>query len=127
MALSFYMLGFSYAYTKLETGAGALILFGVVQIVMFGVAVFTREPLPRYRVIGASIAFGGLCYLLVPTASLAMDPFAVGLMVLAGLGWGGYSIFGRNAGPACLQPLPVLRFFCHCAPPSCGSLHLRHP
>tara|TARA_B100000780_G_scaffold208894_1_gene148990 strand:+ start:941 stop:1441 length:501 start_codon:yes stop_codon:yes gene_type:complete len=51
-------------------------------------------------VIGASIAFGGLCYLLVPTASLAMDPFAVGLMVLAGLGWGGYSIFGRNAGPS---------------------------
>ena len=100
LALSFYMLGFSYAYTKLETGAGALILFGVVQIVMFGVAVFTREPLPRYRVIGASIAFGGLCYLLVPTASLAMDPFAVGLMVLAGLGWGGYSIFGRNAGPS---------------------------
>ena len=42
LALSFYMLGFSYAYTKLETGAGALILFGVVQIVMFGVAVFTR-------------------------------------------------------------------------------------
>ena len=30
LGLSFYMLGFSYAYSKLDTGIGALILFGVV-------------------------------------------------------------------------------------------------
>ena len=100
LGLSFYMLGFSYAYTKLDTGVGALILFGVVQIAMFGAAVFAKEQLPLYRVTGASIAFGGLCYLLAPTASVIMDPLAVCLMVLAGLGWGWYSLVGRNAGPS---------------------------
>ena len=29
-----------------------------------------------------------------------MDPVAVLAMVLAGLGWGGYSVIGRTAGPA---------------------------
>ena len=61
--------------------------------------VFAKEQLPLYRVTGASIAFGGLCYLLAPTASVIMDPLAVCLMVLAGLGWGWYSLVGRNVGP----------------------------
>ena len=100
LALSFYMLGFSYAYIKLDTGVGALILFGVVQIAMFGAAVIVREPVPQHRVAGAGIAFGGLCILLFPTAAVALDPWAVCLMVVAGLGWGGYSIVGRSAGPS---------------------------
>ena len=100
LALSLYMLGFSYAYIKLDTGVGALILFGVVQIAMFGAAVIVREPVPQHRVAGAGIAFGGLCILLFPTAAVALDPWAVCLMVVAGLGWGGYSIVGRSAGPS---------------------------
>ena len=59
---------------------------------MFGAAVIAREPVPQHRVAGASIAFGGLCILLFPTAAVALDPWAVCLMVVAGLGWGGYSI-----------------------------------
>ena len=100
LALSFYMLGFSYAYIKLDTGVGALILFGVVQIAMFGAAVIAREPVPHHRVAGAGIAFGGLCILLFPTTAVALDPWAVCLMVVAGLGWGSYSIVGRSAGPS---------------------------
>jgi drug/metabolite transporter (DMT)-like permease len=100
LALSLYMIGFSYAYTKLDTGAGALVLFGVVQIAMFGAAVFAKERLPRHRVLGALIAFAGLCYLLWPQGGQPMDPVAVMAMVLAGLGWGGYSVIGRTAGPA---------------------------
>ena len=94
------MLGFSYAYIKLDTGVGALILFGVVQIVMFEAAVIAREPVPQHWVAGAGISFGGLCILLFPTAVVALDPWAVCLMVVAGLGWGGYSIVGRSAGPS---------------------------
>ena len=67
---------------------------------MFTAAVFAKERLLRHHMLGALIAFGGLCYLLVPTGSVAMDPFAVCLMVLAGIGWGSYSIFGRNTGPS---------------------------
>ena len=99
LALSFYMLEFLYAYIKLDTGVGALILFSVVQIAMFGAAVIAREPVPQHRAVGAGIAFGGLCTLLFPTAAVVLDPWAVCLMVVAGLGWGGYSIVGRSAGP----------------------------
>ena len=70
---------------------------------MFGAAVFAKEQLPLYRVIGASIAFGGLCYLLAPKAFVIMDPLPVCFIVLAGLGWGWHSPVGRNAGPS----LPV--------------------
>ena len=94
------MLGFSYAYIKLDTGVGALILFGVVQIAMFGAAVIAREPVPQHRLAGVGIAFGGLCILLFPTVAVALDPWAVCLMVVAGLGWGGYSIVGRSASPS---------------------------
>ena len=34
-ALSLYLVGFSYAFTGLETGIGVLIQFGVVQLIMF--------------------------------------------------------------------------------------------
>ena len=87
LALSLYMIGFFYAYTKLDTGAGALVLFGVVKIAMFGAAVFAKKRLPRHRVLGALIAFAGLCYLLWPQGEQPMDPVAVMAMVLAGLGW----------------------------------------
>jgi hypothetical protein len=46
LALSSYVIGFSYAYTKLDTGAGVLVLFDVVQIAMFGAAVFAKERPP---------------------------------------------------------------------------------
>ena len=116
LALSLYMIGFSYAYTKLDTGAGALVLFGVVKIAMFGAAVFAKERLPRHRVLGALIAFAGLCYLLWPQGGQPMDPVAVMAMVLAGLGWGGYSVIGRTAGPA----LPATAASFALALPLCG-------
>ena len=40
-----YMLGFSFAYNSLDTGLGALILFGGVQITMFaGAVLFGKKP-----------------------------------------------------------------------------------
>mgnify|MGYP000731230455 CR=1 FL=1 len=38
VALAAYMVGFSWAYLTLGAGLGALILFGVLQVVMFGFA-----------------------------------------------------------------------------------------
>ena len=83
---------------------------------MFGAAVFAKERLPLHRVLGALIAFAGLCYLLWPQGGQPMDPVAVLAMVLAGLGWGGYSVIGRTAGPA----LPATAASFALALPLCG-------
>ena len=40
VTLAIYMIGFSWAYISLDAGLGALILFGVLQIVIFGWAVW---------------------------------------------------------------------------------------
>src|SRR5262245_34826626 len=41
--LSLYAVPFSFAYTRLTTGTGALILFGSVQVTMWAVAVWSGE------------------------------------------------------------------------------------
>ena len=65
-SLALYMIAFSVAYVSLDAGAGALILFGVVQVTMFAGAVLVRESIPVLRWVGAGLAFGGLVWLLWP-------------------------------------------------------------
>ncbi|NNK77938.1 MAG: DMT family transporter [Litoreibacter sp.] len=96
-ALLVYVLGFSYAYTSLETGVGALILFGGVQFTMFAGAALSREQMPPARWIGALVAFGGLVYLLWPGGAAAPELLGSALMIAAALGWGVYSLHGRGA------------------------------
>ncbi|MBT0958156.1 DMT family transporter [Alphaproteobacteria bacterium KMM 3653] len=95
-SLALYVLGFSFAYVSLETGAGALILFGGVQITMFAGALMGGERVPAARWAGAALAFGGLAWLLWPSGA-APDPLGAGLMAAAALGWGIYSLIGRGA------------------------------
>ncbi|MFX0542519.1 DMT family transporter [Roseovarius sp. S4756] len=97
-ALLVYVFGFSTAYLRLDTGLGALILFGFVQITMFGGALSLREPVPPLRWVGAAIAFGGLIWLLWP-GSGGNVPLLAGLaMAAAGAAWGVYSLAGRGGG-----------------------------
>ena len=96
-SLSLYMVGFSLAYLTLDAGLGALILFGVTQITMFGHAALTGQPPTVRQVLGATVAFGGLVLVLWPTGESATDPVGAGLMVLAGVGWAVYTIAGRSA------------------------------
>ena len=99
LALLVYIFGFTFAYVGLDAGLGALILFGMVQITMFGGALLAAEPVPGRRWAGAVLAFGGLVYLLAPgDAGVAFGPAA--LMALAGIGWGVYSLAGRGAADA---------------------------
>lgn len=95
LALTAYMLGFSAAYLGLEAGPGALILFGTVQITMFAGAVIAGETLPRRRWLGATVSLAGLAALLLPgTGAIpALSPALA--MVVAGIGWGIYSLSGR--------------------------------
>ncbi len=96
-----YLFGFSVAYLSLDAGIGALILFGSVQITMFGGAVMAREAVPALRWAGAGLAFVGLLVLVAPGGNIgAIVPVLA--MVLAGAGWGIYSLAGRGADDALL-------------------------
>jgi len=95
LALAAYMVGFSLAYISLDAGLGALILFGVLQIVVFGWAVIEGGDIPTLRWIGAAIALTGLCVLLWPSGA-ATVPFGGALaMTVAGVAWAAYTLLGR--------------------------------
>ena len=95
LGLAAYMLGFSFAYLALDAGTGALILFGGVQITMFAGAVLGGKSPKMVQWLGAGIAFAGLVYLLAPSAS-APDAVSAGLMGIAAVGWGIYSLMGQK-------------------------------
>lgn len=92
--LTAYMLGFSFAYSTLDAGIGALILFGGVQITMFAGAILKGQRPLFLQWLGAIIAFGGLVYLLLP-GDISIDIKGAGLMILAAIGWGLYSLRGQ--------------------------------
>lgn len=97
LGLSAYLVGFSQAYIGLDAGLGALILFGMVQVTMFGGALQRGEALPAQRWLGMAIAFGGLALVMlqgVPAGAGAQ--IGVLFMALAGIGWGIYSLVGQK-------------------------------
>ena len=98
-ALLLYMVGFSYAYVTLETGVGALILFGGVQITMFAGAVLKGERPSAFRWIGSLMGCAGLAVLFLPEAT-GPGLFGAVLMIGAAVGWGIFSLLGQGAGPA---------------------------
>ncbi|MFY0682281.1 MAG: DMT family transporter [Thalassovita sp.] len=98
VSLSVYLFGFSLAYSGLDAGVGALVLFGMVQVTMFAGAVLAREHLPLMRWLGAGVAFAGLAWMMWPGSGLSLPMAQTGLMALAGVGWGVYSLAGRGAG-----------------------------
>ncbi len=94
--LAAYMAGFSLAYLTLDTGVGALILFGGVQITMFAGALAGGEAVTRRRALGAAIALAGLGALVWPTEAVVLPVAGVVLMIVAAVGWGIYSLLGRG-------------------------------
>ena len=94
LGLSAYLIGFSLAYRGLDAGTGALVLFGTVQVTMFLGAVVSREVVPVRRWAGAGLALSGLALIAVPGAAHGVP---LGLMAVAGVGWGLYSLAGRGA------------------------------
>ncbi|MFY0609988.1 MAG: DMT family transporter [Hyphomicrobiaceae bacterium] len=94
-ALLVYLLAFSFAYISLNAGAGALILFGAVQLTMFAVAIAEGERFSVPAWGGIALAAGGLIYLLMPGAAVPNMAGAL-LMVVAGIAWGTYSLLGRG-------------------------------
>lgn len=97
VALFVYAAGFSFAYVRLTTGTGALLLFGAVQATMITVGLLRGERLALVQTIGLVLAYGGLVGLLLPGLS-APPILSAGLMLAAGVAWGVYSLRGKAAG-----------------------------
>lgn len=97
--LFLYAVSFSFAYSALDTGTGALILFASVQLTMIGVGLLKGGRLSFAESVGFTVAFCGLLYLMLPGAGA---PSAIGflLMVLAGGAWGLYSVSGQGSRDA---------------------------
>lgn len=102
LALFSYAAAFSFAYLQLDTGVGALLLFGAVQLGMLLWGLCRGERLGLAASLGTALASGGLLTLLLPGAS-APPLSAALLMLLAGVAWAGYSLLGRGQG----DPLAV--------------------
>ena len=90
-----YGIAFSFAYVTLDTGIGALILFGSVQLTMILYSMTRGHKLKLLESCGLVLAFGGLVYLVMPALS---TPSLIGfiLMTIAGIAWGAYTIAGKK-------------------------------
>jgi drug/metabolite transporter (DMT)-like permease len=95
--LVLYAGAFSFAYTTLSTGTGALILFGCVQATMIIAAVRGGERPGPLQWTGLLVALAGLAYLTAPGLS-APSPAGSALMATAGFAWGMYTLRGRGTG-----------------------------
>lgn len=91
-----YAFAFSYAYVHLETGAGALLLFGAVQLTMLGYGYYKGERMQAVAILGLVLAIGGLVALLLPGAT-SPAPASAALMALSGFAWAIYSLIGRHS------------------------------
>jgi drug/metabolite transporter (DMT)-like permease len=96
LALFAYAAPFSFAYVRIGAAAGALVLFGTVQLTMIGWGVAHGERPGTRTWLGLVLAAGGLAALAVPAASRP-DPIGTLLMVTAGVAWGSYSLQGKKA------------------------------
>lgn len=96
LMLFVYALTFSYAYISLDTGTGALILFGSVQIMMIVVGIITGNKLHTVEWVGLIVAFSGIVYLVAPSFT---TPSLTGfiLMMIAGSAWAFYTLSGRGS------------------------------
>ncbi|MDT0595578.1 DMT family transporter [Glaciecola petra] len=102
-----YAATFSFAYISLPTGAGALLLFGCVQLTMIVSSIMAKESLNTQKYMGVCLAFLGLCLLMYfqgntnstkEATGLALDTSLITgfiLMVVSGIAWAIYTLLGR--------------------------------
>ncbi|MDX8385924.1 MAG: DMT family transporter [Gallionella sp.] len=95
LALFIYAAMFSFAYRTINTGAGALMLFGAVQATMILAGFFAGERMNGIQSMGFAAAVGGLLILVLPGAETPSALDAT-LMLLSGMAWGVYSLLGRG-------------------------------
>src|SRR5437763_10943375 len=95
VALFAYMAGFSFAYTSLSAGTGALLLFGAVQATMILRGLHKGERLNTIQIAGFIVAVAGLVVLVFP--GLSAPPLIGSILMLgSGVAWGVYSLRGKG-------------------------------
>jgi drug/metabolite transporter (DMT)-like permease len=119
-ALFGYLAFFSFAYTRLDAGSGALILIGAVEFTMLTIAFREGERFTGTQWAGLTIAILGFFYLVLPGAG-APDALGAVLMTMSGVSWGFFSLLARgahdpveaNAGNflCCLLPAVIVNLF----------------
>ncbi len=96
LMLFLYAITFSYAYLSVDTGTGALILFGSVQITMIMLSLVSGTRLHLIEWSGVIIAFTGFIYLILPDITTpSVNGFV--LMTVSGMSWGIYTLKGRGS------------------------------
>lgn len=95
LSLSAYMVLFAFAYVQLQTGPGALLLFGAVQATMIAIAVWRGERGSALQWVGWGLVASGFLALLLPGATAPELPPAL-LMIGAGVAWGFYTLAGQG-------------------------------
>lgn len=96
LALAGYAVLFTLAYVRIAVGPGALLLFGSVQLTMFGAAHTHGERLSLLQWTGVALALAGFLVLTLPGLT-APDPLGALLMAGAGISWAVYSLAGRRS------------------------------
>ncbi|MDP2761103.1 MAG: DMT family transporter [Sideroxyarcus sp.] len=94
-ALFIYAATLSFAYRSIDTGAGALILFGAVQVTMILAGFFAGERMSALQAAGFAAAAIGLVILVSPGIEAPSVPDSI-LMLTSGVAWGIYSLRGRR-------------------------------
>mgnify|MGYP000870199172 CR=1 FL=1 len=90
-----YAVCFSYAYTQLSTGTGALILFGMVQLTLVVFHVVSGNRLSAKEMLGIGVALSGFTILMLPSAEAPILS-AAALMLVSGVCWGIFTLLGRQ-------------------------------
>jgi drug/metabolite transporter (DMT)-like permease len=99
LLLSIYVFAFSIAYISIDTGTGALLLFGTVQLCMTGWGFHQGEKLTTTKSVGLVLAVTGIVILLFPGARTP-PVTAASLMILSGAAWAIYCIRGKHVRQA---------------------------
>jgi len=96
-AIFLYLVFFSFAYTRLGAGTGALVLIAGVQLTMFCIGLLQGESFSFLSWTGFGVAVAGVLYLLLPGAT-APDPLGGALMAMSGAAFGLFTLYARGVG-----------------------------
>jgi drug/metabolite transporter (DMT)-like permease len=96
LSLFAYAISFTYGYSLIAAGTGALLLFGTVQITMTIIGYRAGERLNLFQISGFILAIIGLVILMLPGLEAPSLSGAI-LMCISGIAWSVYSHQGKDA------------------------------
>lgn len=96
LALFVYAASFSFSYTAISAGTGALLLYSAVQFTMISWGIRSGERLSPLQFLGMGIALIGFLIIELRQFSKPSYSYAV-MMIIAGVAWGIYSVLGKGS------------------------------